>query len=113
MEFSEYQGKALRTASGLNQMQKIYNGVLGLNGESGECADLLKKHLFQGHPLDITKLIEEVGDVLWYCSLLADGLNVELGWIADMNIVKLNKRYPEGFDPEKSMNREKEKENGK
>ena len=105
MEFSEYQGKALRTANGLNQVQKIYNEVLGLNGEAGECADLLKKHLFQGHPLDVTKLIEEIGDVMWYCSLLADGLNVELGWIADMNIVKLNKRYPEGLDPEKSMNR--------
>jgi NTP pyrophosphatase (non-canonical NTP hydrolase) len=79
---------------------------MGLNGEAGECIDLLKKHLFQGHKLDKDKLTEELGDVLWYCAELACGLSVTLEEVAQRNIEKLKKRYPEGFDAERSINRE-------
>jgi len=103
MQMNDYQAKAMRTAS--PSSQTILNAALGLNGEAGEIADLLKKHLFQGHSLDTRKFIDEAGDVLWYIALLASALGVSLNEIAKHNIDKLLARYPEGFDANKSRNR--------
>lgn len=60
---NEYQKAALRTVNRekLSDTELLTNGVLGLSGESGECADLVKKHLFQGHELDTDKLANELG----------------------------------------------------
>lgn len=108
-EFYDYQRAAMRTANNLTSEQLILNGVLGLNGEAGEIADLYKKASFQGHELDKKKMIEETGDLLWYCAIMAQGLGVTLNEVANLNIAKLKKRYPNGFDPERSKHRESEK----
>ena len=105
MNFNEYQVLALRTASKQSNENMIINGALGLNGEAGEVADIIKKHLFQGHELDKDKIAYEIGDVLWYCAVLAKGIGHSLDTIADMNIDKLKKRYPNGFLAEASINR--------
>ena len=89
------------TASG-----KLENGILGMCGEAGECADLLKKYLYQGHELERDKLAEETGDVLWYVAETAAGLGLTLEDIAKRNIEKLKRRYPDGFDAERSRQRE-------
>ena len=108
MTLNEYQHQAQRTVQiTTNMTDKIINGCMGLNGESGECIDLLKKNLYQGHPLDREHLIEELGDVLWYAAELAAGLNCPLEEVAARNIAKLRKRYPDGFDPERSIHRER------
>lgn len=107
INFDEYQTAAQRTANkNAYDIEKIMNGCLGLAGESGECCDILKKNMFQGHKLDEEHLIEELGDVLWYCAELASGLGIALGEVAERNILKLKKRYPEGFDPERSIHRD-------
>ena len=107
MTLNEYQLLAQQTAKITdNPGDKLLNGCMGLNGEAGECIDLLKKHYFQGHALDRKKLAEELGDVLWYCAELATGLGVTLDEVAERNIAKLRRRYPEGFDPERSVRRE-------
>ena len=106
MTGNEYQCLALRTASGIEQYDLTLNGVMGLNGEAGECIDIVKKHLFQGHPLDTDKLLDELGDVLWYVAITADGIGVPLENIMQHNIDKLRRRYPEGFDVERSIHRE-------
>lgn len=107
MTLNEYQNLAQRTAdSSMEPMDKIRNGCYGLNGEAGECIDVLKKHEFQKHPFDADKMIDELGDALWYVAELAAGLGVTLEGIAMHNITKLRKRYPEGFDPERSIHRE-------
>jgi len=111
MTLNEYQELAQRTSSGKSLLEinhcaaKILNGVIGLAGEAGECADIVKKFLFQGHDLDRNKLIDEIGDVLWYCCEAAAGLGVTLEEIGQHNIEKLRRRYPDGFDPERSVNR--------
>lgn len=106
MTINEYQTAALRTAYGMNTAYPmILNGVMGLAGEAGECVDLMKKHLFQGHPLDKVHLALELGDCAWYLAVAAHALGYDLETILDMNVGKLLKRYPEGFDPNKSMNR--------
>lgn len=53
MTINEYQKSALRTYpkpdwgdpvdTGEN---RLLNGLMGLNGEAGECIDILKKHMF-------------------------------------------------------------------
>lgn len=105
MTGNEYQKKALRTANGRKQSDLIVNGVMGLNGEAGECIDIVKKHLFQGHALDRDKLIDELGDVLWYIAITCEGLGTTMDDVMEHNIEKLMKRYPEGFDTERSIHR--------
>ncbi|MEL6177405.1 MAG: nucleoside triphosphate pyrophosphohydrolase family protein [Myxococcota bacterium] len=83
----------------------LANGALGLAGEAGEAADLIKKHLFHDHPLDRDKLRDELGDVLWYVATLARTLDLDLAQVAQRNIDKLRIRYPEGFSAERSRNR--------
>lgn len=101
----DYQKQALRTAAGFSREEELMNAALGLAGESGEVADLIKKYKYQGHHLDRQKVIEEVGDVLYYCSLMAYALNIDLSEVADRNIMKLSTRYPNGFEPKRSINR--------
>ena len=60
MTGTEYQKCAMRTANHLDSDKLLLNGVLGLNGESGEVSDHLKKHLFQGHDLDKTDRHAEI-----------------------------------------------------
>ena len=112
MTGNEYQKLALRTAGDDDAEYLLENGVMGLNGEAGECIDIVKKHLFQGHPLDTDKLVDELGDVLWYVAITADGIGVPFEDIMQHNIDKLRKRYPDGFDAERSIHREDENDNG-
>ena len=105
MDMNEYQRLAQRTANTCTASSKIENGILGLCGETGEIADICKKYLYQGHELDKEHMIEELGDVLWYCAEMASGLCVDLAEVARRNIVKLRRRYPNGFEAERSRNR--------
>ena len=104
-EMNEYQVNAQRTASTNTAEDKIINGCFGLAGECGEVCDVVKKYLYQGHPLDREKLVEELGDVLWYCAELAEGLGIELADVARQNIAKLYERYPDGFEVVRSRER--------
>lgn len=106
MNADEYQTLALRTASMATEKDFILNGVMGLCGESGECIDIVKKHIFQGHELNTKKLAEELGDVAWYLAITAHALGEDLSEILRGNIDKLMARYPEGFDAERSLHRE-------
>ncbi len=107
MTINEYQKLAMTTLNpNIDKRDVLINGVMGLCGESGEAIDIVKKHLAQGHELDREKLIEELGDVAWYIAETATALDIELEEIFTRNIDKLRKRYPEGFDAEKSMSRE-------
>ena len=104
---NDYQRMAMRTAGEYEtDYDQLRNAAYGLNGEAGEVIDLLKKHEFQGHDLPNEKLIDECGDVLWYCALLADALGFTLEQVMNRNIDKLRKRYPDGFDKSRSINRE-------
>ena len=103
---NDYQKKAMTTLNpALSKQDVLLNGVMGLCGEAGECIDLVKKHLHQGHPLDSEKLAKELGDVAWYLAETAWALDLPLESILRGNLEKLKKRYPQGFDSEKSMNR--------
>jgi NTP pyrophosphatase (non-canonical NTP hydrolase) len=107
MNLNEYQKKALRTACEYDtELDMMLNGLMGLNGEAGECIDILKKYMYQGHKFDKEKMLDELGDVLWYISLSAQAIGKTLDEVAIHNIEKLEKRFPEGFSSDKSINRE-------
>lgn len=83
----------------------LLNGIMGLCGESGEAADIVKKAVFHNHPLDTEELKKELGDVMWYVAMCCNALNISLDDVMQGNIDKLKKRYPEGFSTEASINR--------
>ena len=107
MTGNEYQKLAMRTAGTTNTGDLLVNGVMGLSGESGECIDIVKKHIFQGHNIDREHLAKELGDVAWYLAVTANSIGYDLETIMQMNIDKLMKRYPEGFSSERSQQRAK------
>ena len=73
------------------------NMCMGLAGEIGEVIDIMKKHIYQGKELDITDVIEEVGDVLWYIANFCNVNNITMDECMESNIKKLRKRFPNGF----------------
>lgn len=104
---NEYQKLAMRTSNkDLPPIGQLLNGALGLPGEAGEVADIVKKHVFQGHALDTEHVARELGDVCWYIAETATVIGYDLETIMQMNIDKLRERYPDGFDAERSQNRE-------
>lgn len=108
MNANDYQKAALRTCNkDLTTIEQIANGAMGLNGEAGEVVDLVKKHLYQGHDLDKKHLAKELGDIAWYLAVTSWFAGYDLDTIFQMNVEKLTKRYPDGFDSDKSQHREK------
>lgn len=111
LNLNDYQRMARRTAGTKKKSDKMEEALFGLAGEVGELCDHYKKYMHHGHDLDYDHMAEEAGDVMWYLAEIADALDVTLENIARRNIDKLRKRYPDGFDPERSINREGEHEN--
>ena len=107
MTANEYQEMALQTANvTLYPNELLLDGLMGLNGEAGEAIDILKKHMFQGHDLDMDHLAKELGDVAWYLAISAHALGYDLETIFERNIFKLRERYPNGFESERSIDRD-------
>jgi len=76
------------------EVEKLpYLAAMGLAGEAGEVVEIMKKHLLHGKELDESKLIDEMGDVLWYFTLLMNIYNIRLEEILYLNQLKLEKRH--------------------
>ena len=109
LTINEYQKLAMRTSNkDMSPDYHLLNGALGLTGESGEVADLVKKCWMQGHDLDLEHVAKELGDICWYIAETATAIGYDMETIMQMNIDKLRQRYPEGFDTEKSQHRKKD-----
>ncbi|MBX3290992.1 MAG: nucleoside triphosphate pyrophosphohydrolase family protein [Acidobacteria bacterium] len=97
MNFEEYQTAASRTALYPGRLKNLEYPTLGLAGEAGEVANIVKK-IQRDHGGVITdetraKLKDELGDVLWYISACADELGLTLSEVAEYNVAKLEKRH--------------------
>lgn len=105
MTFDEYQELASRTINkALTETEKEAHALLGLASETGELLGLYQKSM-QGHGFVDEHMLKECGDILWMMAELmtVNGYSLEL--VANMNIAKLQKRYPDGFDTEHSLHR--------
>jgi NTP pyrophosphatase (non-canonical NTP hydrolase) len=111
MNASAYQVKAARTLIDRvgfeiadNDMMLIWNAI-GLAGEAGEVAEIVKKGIFHQHGVDQTKLRKELGDVLWYTAAMCTKAGFDMSEIMQENIEKLEARYPSGYTPGDSQRR--------
>ena len=97
MNFEDYQSEASQTAHYPSRLSNLEYPTLGLAGEAGEVANIVKK-IQRDHGGVINdeiraKLKDELGDVLWYISACADELDLTLTEIAEYNVNKLAKRH--------------------
>ena len=93
---TEYQDKAKVTAIFPKEKALEYL-ALGLSSESGEVAGKIKKIIRDKDKLNPTDLGAEIGDVLWYCALLAEELNLNLGKIMENLVVSVVRKRIIGF----------------
>lgn len=87
----------------------LLTGAMGLSSEGGEFAEIVKKALFQGKPLDADTqyhLKRELGDIIWYWINSCRALGLDPNEVIKENVFKLESRYPGGkFDTYFSENR--------
>ena len=104
MTFDEYQAEAGKTAIYPYRGHNIEYPTLGLCGEAGEIANKVKKIQRDNNGVLTNekrfKIADEIGDVLWYLSALADEIDISLDAIADCNITKLKERQKTILFPE-------------
>ncbi|HEX7394254.1 MAG TPA: nucleoside triphosphate pyrophosphohydrolase family protein [Anaerolineaceae bacterium] len=99
MDFSTYQNGARKTAV-YPEAAKVIYPALGLSGEAGEVANQVKK-ILRDNAGELTeerraKIIDELGDVLWYAAALASDIGISLDDVAAANLEKLAKRAVDG-----------------
>jgi len=89
--------------------QRVLTGAIGICSEGGELLDIVKKIIFQGKEPTTElrmKIKNELGDVMWYVQQILIAMDWELNDVLAENTKKLSGRYPEGFEIEKSENRD-------
>lgn len=106
MTGTEYQKLAMRTCSIPYDKKddRLFHAVFGLTSEAGEVAGILQK-VYQGHTREYEHMKKELGDCLWMIAEACEAIGTTVDEVAEMNIDKLRKRYPEGFSADKSLHR--------
>lgn len=99
MNATDYQRLAMRTAPDIPATDMLINAALGLAGEAGEVAEIVKKAMYHGRWLGVDHLRRELGDVLWYVALACTACSFDMGDVMQANIDKLRERWPDGFKP--------------
>ena len=94
--------------SGVN-MALLLTGAIGIASEGGEYAEIVKKCIFQGKPMDDETIFHckrELGDIMWYWITSCRSLGLDPNEVIAENVNKLKSRYPDGeFDVFYSENR--------
>lgn len=111
---SNYTDKLVETLEQIEANKTINIALLltasiGLAAETGEFAEIPKKCVFQGKPLNEEArfhMKRELGDIFWYWTNACRALNLDPNEVIEENVNKLKSRYPGGeFDPYYSENR--------
>lgn len=93
MELNEYQKKAMEFR--LDTANEAY-ALLGIAGEVGELLSLVAKGIRDEVVIEDSKLVKELGDILWFVAAIAHDLKFDLNDIAQKNVEKLSKRKENG-----------------
>ena len=87
----------------------LMTGAIGIASEGGEFAEIVKKCIFQGKPMDDETVFHckrELGDIMWYWINSCRALGLDPNEVVAENVNKLKARYPGGeFDVFYSENR--------
>lgn len=90
-------------------IQRLMTASVGVCAEGGEFMEIVKKMAFQGKPYNeenVYHMKRELGDIMWYMAQACIALDVTFEELVEMNVEKLEKRYPGGsFDVHYSENR--------
>lgn len=106
IDASTYQKTAARTINKDLYPEEIEMHALhGMAGEIGELHSLYQK-AFQGHKFDEEHAKKELGDLLWFIAEYCTVMNWDLADVMLTNLGKLAARFPDGFEAEKSLNRD-------
>ena len=109
-EYQDWVESKMSDKSMANIESKLATGGLGIAGEAGECADIMKKVLFQGMEFDEKtkgKLIEELGDLMFYIAFTSKIVcEISIEEIIENNVKKLNERYKNKFTVEEFNKKE-------
>ena len=88
---------------------RLLTAALGLTAEAGEFTEIVKKIILQGKPYNednVFHMKRELGDICWYIAQACMALDTTFDEVIEMNVEKLEKRYPGGsFDVHYSENR--------
>lgn len=98
LSFDDFQAACLRTANNDSDHHPHLNWALGIAGEAGEYAELIKKKFFHGKDYDLADVKKELGDILYYVAVAAADHGLGFEDVATANVEKLRKRYPSGFE---------------
>lgn len=103
-----YQFLSRRTQNpNLCEGSKRRHALYGLASEVGEIHSIFQ-HEYQGKPVQKDKVLDECSDLCWFLCELLDTFDIDFSDVLQYNVEKLKKRYPEGFDPERSKKRHEE-----
>jgi NTP pyrophosphatase (non-canonical NTP hydrolase) len=95
-EYAEWQEKTDLYNKNPNQTQSLLMlYALGLNGESGEVAELVKRVYRDGN-YNVDSLKKELGDVFWYLSRIATWAGLSMQDVIDTNVAKITDRHERG-----------------
>lgn len=111
MNNADFVKDALRTESPVNpemldrliSLTRVIHAIFGMLTELGELADVYKKYIFYGKPIDLVNVKEEFGDKFWYDAIFSDATGIAFDDSMTTVIQKLRKRYPEKFTQEAAL----------
>ena len=90
MKLNEYQQESLLTLQPGADLLYVYAKLMI---EASESTQIIFKHVYHNAPLDKDKVIEEMGDTLYYLSVAASLLGYSLEDVALSNVAKIRKRH--------------------
>lgn len=101
----DYQRLAMRTCQSTDKKDMLCHAIYGLTSEAGEVSGIMQK-VYQGHEFDKEHMKKELGDCLWMIAEACEALDMTMDEVMEANIEKLRKRYPDGFEADRSLHRE-------
>ena len=89
---------------------RLLTAALGLGSETGEFVEIVKKMFLQGKPAsedNIFHMKRELGDIMWYWTTACASLGLDPYEVISENQKKLEARYGEKFEVDRSEVRKK------
>ena len=87
------------------KIPRLLTAALGLGSESGEFVEIVKKMILQGKPAseeNIFHMKRELADIIWYWTTACAALELDPYEVISENQKKLEARYGEKFEVQRS-----------